>query len=53
MFVQICPESITMAGDSIGIPNSYAKRIKKLLLHELSKRGYMVNIKEETPAHTI
>ena len=39
--------------DSIGIPNSYAKRIKKLLLHELFKRGYKVNIKEETPAHTI
>jgi len=39
--------------DSIGIPNSYAKRIKKLLLEELSKRGYRVKIKEETPAHTI
>ena len=39
--------------DSIGIPNSYAERIKKLLLDELSKRGYRVKIKEETPAHTI
>ena len=39
--------------DSIGIPNSYAERIKKLLIDELSKRGYRVKIKEETPAHTI
>ena len=39
--------------DSIGIPVSNAKRIKKLLLDELSKRGYRVKIKEETPAHTI
>ena len=39
--------------DSIGIPNSYAERIKKLLLDELSKRGYRVKIKEETLAHTI
>ena len=39
--------------DSIGIPNYYAERIKKLLLDELSKRGHKVKIKEETPAHTI
>ena len=39
--------------DSIGIPNSYAERIKKLLLDELSKRGHKVKIKEETPSHTI
>ncbi|GEM_PF-6855851 len=39
--------------DSVGIPISYAKRIEKLLLGELSRRGYRVKIKEETPAHTI
>ena len=39
--------------DSVGIPISHAKRIKKLLLDELSKRGYKVKIKDETPAHTI
>ncbi|MGI9442699.1 MAG: hypothetical protein ACR2N1_09550 [Rubripirellula sp.] len=39
--------------DSIGIPISHAKRIKKLLLEELSKKGYRVKIKEETTAHTI
>ena len=39
--------------DSIGIPNYYAERIKKLLLDELSKRGYRVKIKEEIPTHTI
>ena len=39
--------------DSVGIPISYAKRIENLLLGELSRRGYRVKIKEETPAHTI
>ena len=39
--------------DSVGIPISHAERVKKLLIDELSKRGYKVKIKEETPAHTI
>ena len=39
--------------DSIGIPISHAKHIKKLLLEEIYKRGYRVKIKEETTAHTI